>query len=85
MNILFAVRCPEDRKHYTAGGGVEYPSCGHMLAAYSDGNIYLRCPICKEFWKVSIDDLKDNQPALRLKRVPKELVIKLKTISRAVE
>ena len=83
MKEFSAIRCPEERKHFTSSGDVEYPTCGHLLAVYKDGYIYLRCPVCKQFWKIDTENLQ-NEQALVLEKVPKKLEMKLKNILRAV-
>ena len=78
---LTSIRCPEDRKHKNTSSGVEYPTCGHLLAAIKDGIIYMRCPVCKEFWELNVED----DYNVIMKRIPKEVKIELLNNLRFIE
>jgi len=80
MKNISAVRCPKGRKHYTGSGKVEYPTCGHLLAGYSKGTFYIRCPICKVFW--AIVPLDDNN--FELHEVPTNIELKLQDTLRVI-
>lgn len=58
-----AIRCPNPRKHTTKRSGVEYPTCGHLMAGIQDGTLFLHCEICKTFWELDVID--DNNVELR--------------------
>ena len=53
---MYAIRCPKDRKHTTKSSGIEYPTCGHLLAGIQDNVIFLRCDVCKKFWELHVVD-----------------------------
>ena len=77
---MYSIRCPEERKHYSANGNIEYPTCGHLLAGIEDSHIYLRCPICKQFWKITIKS-GDN---IEMEKLPKDFALSLKSSVRAI-
>jgi len=69
-----AVRCPTPRKHD------KYDNCGNLLCVIFEGDVYLRCPTCKLFWKLEIID--DNN--IILHKVAKSNKILLKSLIRLV-
>ena len=51
------IRCPEDREHEIKD--TKYSTCGQLLGGLMDvdGNSAIfRCPVCRTFWKASIED-----------------------------
>ena len=77
---MYTIRCPEEREHKASSSNVVYPTCGHLLAIIEDSVIYLRCPICKVFWKLNIIDGNN----VEMQKVDKDTKLKLSSNIRVV-
>lgn len=51
------IRCPGTRNHTVKG--IEYTICGQLLGGLKTSPLtkaIFRCPICKTFWEVDVDE-----------------------------
>jgi hypothetical protein len=70
-----SIRCPNFRKHNS------YDVCGRLLGAIDNGQLFLRCTDCGQFFEIIIKD-NDNLEMIPLDR---SIKINLKTNLRVVE
>ena len=79
---LSSIRCPNNREHSNKSG-VVYPTCGQLLVAYDydKGLVYVRCPVCGDFWSINILD----GDCAEMSRLSKDEVIKLETVLRKID
>jgi hypothetical protein len=69
-----AIRCPKNRQHD------KYGTCGHLLCILFEDSIYVRCPVCKVFWKLVILD----SSVIEMQELPKNQRIKLESTLRVI-